>query len=172
VRSRKYRWLWLLVFIATLVFLVMSLADRGGSAKDSVVISFLGYTNLPNNSTRFALFSLHNQDSLSCRWRGNWVELEGSQYNKAPTMNPTLPWFTGMTLKQGDKLIVAIGEPLEEGKWRFSVLHSRYKLKERLLDFAFKHKLPTGIGRFSIIDSQQILSPTNSITNSSPWLVK
>ncbi len=34
------------------------------------------------------------------------------------------------------------------------------------------HKWPTGIGRLSLLNAQQILSPTNCITNSSIWLEK
>jgi hypothetical protein len=87
-------------------------------------------------------------------------------------MNPSLPWFTGPTLKKADSLTVAIGEPSEKDRWRFVVLCRRYTLKERLLDFAYKHQLPTSVGRFSLIDAQAILNPTNFITNSSIWLAK
>lgn len=69
-------------------------------------------------------------------------------------------------------IIVAIGEPAEEGRWRFAVLWGRYTLKARLLDFASKHKLPTGVGRFSFLDAQQIFNPANYATNSSTWLTK
>ena len=135
-----------------------------------IVISFAGYTNLPNDTLRFALFSVSNQDSAPIRLRGNWVEVEGVQYPKAPTINPGLPWSTGPTLKRGVSLALAVGEPSEAGRWRFCLRFSPCTLKERLLDYAFKHNLPTKLGPLLILDSQQILNPTNFITNYSPWL--
>ena len=162
----------ILVLIAALVLVVASLVSKRQSGKAGLALSFAGYTNLPNNPTRFALFSMHNQESLPFRWRGNWVEVEGSPCNKAPVINPSLPSFSAPVLNRGHELTVAIGEPLEESRWRFVVLWSRYGLKERALDFAMKHRLPAGLGRLSIIDAQQILNPTNFITNSSIWLAK
>ena len=172
MRHPQYRWLILLILPVLLILLVVRLPNEHASVSRGITISFTGYTNLPNNTTRFALFSLRNQDSLPIRWRGNWVEVEGLQYNKAPTINRSLPWFAALALKRRDSLTVAVGEPLEEGRWRFSVLCSRYTLRARLLDYAFEYKLPTRVGRFTLLDSQQILSPTNSITNSSIWLAK
>ncbi len=157
------------MIIAALLVLAIIFGNRHRGGR-GVTVSFLGYTNLPNNSTRFALFSLHSQDTVATRWRGNWVEVEGLSYNKAPTVNVNLPWFSGTTLKQGDSLTIAVGEPAEARRWRFNVLSSRYALRERALDFAMKHKLPIGIGRFSVIDSQGILNPTNCTTNTSVWL--
>jgi hypothetical protein len=81
-------------------------------------------------------------------------------------MDPNLPFFNGPTLGRGRSLAVASGEPVDEGRWRFSVLGGRHTLKARLLDFASKHNLRTGIGRFSFLDAQQILNPTNYTTNS------
>lgn len=170
--AARYRWLLVLVLVAGLVLLLGSLAARRRPGKRGVIISFSGYTNLPNNAMRFALFSISNQDSSAIVWRGSWVEVEGSPNHKAPGMNPNLPFFAAPTLRSGGALAVAIGEPLEEGRWRFSVLSGRYALKVRLLDFASKHKLPTRVGRFSFLDAQQILNPTNYVTNSSAWLTK
>jgi hypothetical protein len=161
-----------LVLIAALALIVASLTARHGPSKGGVVLSFSGYTNPPNRTSRFALFSISNQDSSPIVWRGRWVEVEGSQYLKAPVINSNLPFFNGPTLGRGRSLTVAIGEPLEEGRWRFSVLWGRYTLKVRLLDFASKHNLRTRIGRFSFLDAQQILNPTNYMTNSSTWLTK
>ena len=128
MRHPQYRCLILLILSVLLILLVVRLPNEHASVSRGITISLTGYTNLPNNTTRFALFSLHNQDSLPIRWRGNWVEVEDSQYNKAPTINRSLPWFTALTLKRGDSLTVAVGEP-EEGRWRFSVLCSRYTLR-------------------------------------------
>ncbi len=172
VRSQRCRWLLFFVLIAALVLLVASLAFRRGPGRRGIIMSFSGYTNLPNNSMRFALFSISNQDSSAIVWRGSWVEVEGSQYHKAPGMNPHLPFFAAPTLGAGSSLTVAIGEPLDEGRWRFAVLWARYTFKARLLDFASKHKLPTGVGRFSFLDVQQVLNPTNYMTNSSTWLTR
>src|SRR5260221_13063 len=105
MRARPYLWLVFLV-IAWLVTLVGGSVNKQPPGHRSIVFSFSGYTNLPNNATRFAFFSIHSQDSLTVRWRGNWVEVEGLQYNKAPTVNHSLPWFTAPTLKSGDSLTV------------------------------------------------------------------
>ena len=158
-----------LALVGGLAILMFILSHPPATCR-GIVISFAGYTNLPNDALRFALFSVSNQDSATIRWRGNWVEVEGVQYPKAPTINPGLPWSTGPTLKRGVSLALAVGEPSEAGRWRFCLRFSPYTLKERLLDYAFKHNLPTKLGPLLILDSQQILNPTNFITNYSPWL--
>src|SRR5438445_235200 len=141
----RYRRLYGLALIAGLAILMFILGHRPTTGR-GIVVSFGGYTNLPNATLRFALFSVSNQDSATIRWRGNWVEVEGVQYQKGPTINPGLPWSTRPTLKRGVSLALAVGEPSEAGRWRFCLRFSRYTLKERLLDYAFKHNLPMKLG--------------------------
>jgi hypothetical protein len=168
-RFLRPRRLFGLALVGGLAILVLILSNRPTTCR-GIVVSFGGYTNLPNDALRFALFSVSNQDSAPIRWRGNWVEVEGVQYQKAPTINPGLLWSTRPTLKRGGSLALAVGEPSEAGRWRFCLRFSRYTLKERLLDYAFQHNLPTKLGPLLILDCQQILNPTNFITNYSPWL--
>src|SRR5882672_3652814 len=141
-RSFRHRWLFGLALVAGLAILML-VVTNGPTNGRGIVASFAGYTNLPDNTLRFALFSVSNQDSAPIRWRGNWVEVEGSQSQKAPTINPGLPWFTSLTLKSGESLAIAVGEPSEAERWRFCLRYSRYTLKERLLDYSFQHRLPT-----------------------------
>src|SRR5258707_1393680 len=113
--ARRNRWLLTLILVAALILLAVTFFNSRAPVKQAAIaISFIGYTNLPHNTVRFALFSIRNQDSLAIRWRGNWVEVEGLQTRKAPTINSGLPWFTALTLKRGDSLTVAASEPSEE----------------------------------------------------------
>jgi len=100
------------------------------------------------------------------------VEVEGNQNYLAPTLNLKLPWFKGLTLKKGESLTIAVGDPQEEVQWRFTTTCSPYSFRIRLFDFALNHKLPIRAGRFRLLDTQKMLNPTNSITNSSVWLGK
>ncbi len=102
MRSPRYRWWILGTLLVLLLLLVAWLHDEHRPASRGVAISLLGYTNLPNNSRTFALLSLSNQDSVTLRWRDQWVEVEGLQDYKAPTINRSLPWFKGQTLKKGE----------------------------------------------------------------------
>jgi hypothetical protein len=141
-----------------------------------VAVTFIGYTNLPNNARTCALLCLSNQDSVTLRWRDHWVEVDGSQDYNAPTVNRSLPWFSGLTLKKGESETIAVGDPQGEGvdgqetRWRFTTVCSPYSVRFRLFDFARAHNLPLRIGRFKLLDTQQMLRLTTAITNTSVWL--
>jgi hypothetical protein len=160
------------MLIVVLMLLGMWLFSRHRSASRGVAISFIGYTNPPNNARTFALLSLSNQDSGAIRWWGYFVEVEGNGGYKAPTINRSLPWFKGLTLNGGESLTIAVGDPQEDAPWRFTTLWSPYTFRSRLLDFARVHKLPLRIGRVRLLDTQQMLTLTNFMTNSSVWLGK
>ena len=172
MRNLPYRW-WVLATLVVLLLLVMvCLIHEQPLASRGAVISFMGYTNLPNNARRFALLCLSNQDPVTLRWRDQWVEVQGLRDYKAPTINRSLPWFKGATLKKGESLTIAVGDPQEEAQWRFTTICSPYTFHFRLLDFAYQHRLRLRLRQFKLLDEQEILSLTNSITNSSVWLGK
>jgi len=170
------RWGLILVLVALLGCVLLAIRKPPPTTASAVAIKFVGYTNLPNDDLRFALFSVSNQASYAIRWRGNWVELEGSQDHKAETVNPSLPGYTyDPVLKMGESVDFAVGEPSdakESGRWRFSVSFTRYSVQERWFDFSWRHKLPTEIGPLVLVDSQRILSRTNHVTVSTEWLTK
>src|SRR5579862_2445969 len=142
-----------MLVVALLHFMGCTRKKEGGSA--AVIISFVGYTNLPNNTLRFALLSIRNDNPFPIRWRGNWSEPEGQSPYKAPVFNPRLPWFTSSwALPTGASLLVAVGEPLEivtkeKDRWRFSVQWTRYTPRQRLFDLGFKHPWLMKIPRFA-----------------------
>jgi hypothetical protein len=146
------------------------------TTSDGVIIIFTGYTNLPGNELRFALFAVSNRAPHSIRWRGNWVEIEGNPHRMARTVNSNLPGYRyEPVLKSGATLDLAVGEPFyssEGGRWRFSMSFARYTISARWFDYSFQHRLPLGIGPVVLVDSQQVLNPTNNVTASSGWLDK
>lgn len=145
--------------LAILVLLAVALANIYRSASPnqrnpSLVISFLGYTNPPGKRSTFALFQIQNQNRFPIRLGQKWSEVEGSPFQNAPVMNPTLPWFNNsgsLSLRRAEALLVAVGEPhqaTEDGRkrWRFSMMSQHYPLRQILFDQSYSHpwllKLP------------------------------
>jgi hypothetical protein len=137
---------WLFIVIALLALLFVPLIRWSGKPSAAIQLKVIGFTNAPNSSTRFALISIANRNSVSIRWRGNAVEVEGNQNALAPIINPGFPWFTAKPLDPGESITVAVGEPTEGDNWRLKVLFVRYPFKERLRDFCVKHSLPFSFG--------------------------
>ncbi len=163
-----------MILALALVAIILVTRHHPLATAQAVDVRFVSYTNPPGNNLRFALFSVSNQASYSVRWRGDWVEVEGSPYRKARTVNPKLPGYQyEPVLRAGEVLNFAVGEPLfdsEPARWRLCLSFSRYTPSERWLDFSFKHKVPFLLRRIVRVDSQQILSSSNHVTASSAWL--
>jgi hypothetical protein len=168
---------WLVLAVVVVAFALIILSSRNSPRLDkAVTISFVGYTNPPNNTHRFALFSASNQGPYSIVWRGRWAEVEGSPEHQAETLNPFLPGYTiERILKGGHSVTMAIGEPLDPmqvGRWRFAMGFSRYSFQERCLDLSSGHKFLTKLAWRLGVDGQRILSPSNQVTVSTTWLTK
>ena len=131
------------------------------SAPASLSVSFTGYTNLPNNHLRFALFTITNFDRLPLRWRGVGTEVEGDNNLKAPVVNPSLPWITPKPLKTGGSMMLAIGEPLDGERWRVQLRFSRCTFRERLYQFAMVHRVPPPFSR--LIPNMPPILMTNTV---------
>jgi hypothetical protein len=144
---RKHLIVGLVAAFGLFLLLAMALLNSSTRAREPR-ITFAGYTNLPNDNTRFLLFTIENTDLLPLRWRGNAIEVHGSSSFKAPTINHALPWFTARTLKSKSSMTLAIGEPSEGQKWRLVLKFSRYTPREWLRDLQFKYpilgRIPTG----------------------------
>jgi hypothetical protein len=175
MRDRKALLGLLGLFFVILVVLTFSRRSNPTATAGAIAIAFGGYTNSPTGR-RFALFTVSNRAGYATRWRGDWVEIEGSQNHQGRITNPSLPGSTyGPVLRAGASLTLAVGEPNDVSEtvpWRFAMSFSRYTVQERWLEFSFRHKLPLGIGSFVIVDSQQILSPSNRITVTTDWVTK
>ena len=172
-RIRK-RWA-LAVLIAVVLLIVFLLWPPGAPpTAGAVKLTLIGYTNAPNNSRRFALFSVTNRADYGIRWWGDWVEIEGSSERKAKVVNPALPGSQrGPVLENAGDLILAVGVPIdppETGRWRYCMTFSRYSMDVRWLDFSFRHNLRLKLGPFKLVDDQRILNPTNHVTSSSEWI--
>jgi hypothetical protein len=77
-------------------------------------------------------------------------------------------------LKAHDILTLAVGPPFhppETGRWRFCMSFTRYSLREKWLDFSFRHNLPLKVGPIKLVDDQRILTSTNHLVVTSEWLV-
>ncbi len=176
MRAPNKRWIPLVVLVAVLLVVFLSLRGHPRATASAVAMTFVGYTNPPGSDLRFALFSVSNQAPYAVRWRGSWVEVEGSPYHKAGTINPSLPGFTREpALKAGGSLSLAIGEPFyasESGRWRFAMSFVIYTWRERWFDFSARHKLPLRLGSLVIVDAQRMLSPSNNATVTTAWLTK
>ncbi|HXJ56187.1 MAG TPA: hypothetical protein VNU68_05935 [Verrucomicrobiae bacterium] len=164
------RWGLVGAFVVILAVLLFKGIGKNAARPDDIAIRFVGYTNQPGNYLRFALLSVANNSAYTIRWHGDWVEIEGSPDRKGRTVNASLPGYTyGPLLKAGQTLTLAVGEPSEAGRWRLDMSFSRYTWRKRWLDFSFRHKLSLGL---RLVDSQQLLDPTNHVTASSGWLAK
>ena len=104
----------------------------------------------------------------------DWIEVEGSPYHKARTVNPALPGFRyDPVLRPRASMTMAVGEPLDasEGhRWRLVMTFTRYTWRERWFDFTFQHNLPLKLGPLVLADPQIILSPSNHLAVSTEWL--
>ncbi len=176
MRAPQKRWILLIVLVTVLLVAFLSLSGHPRATASAVAMTFVGYTNSPGSDLRFALFSVSNQAPYSVRWRGSWVEVEGSAAHKAETVNPSLPGFTREPrLKARSSLRVAIGEPSyesETGRWRFAMSFVPYTWRERWFDFSARHKLPLRLGSLVFVDAQRILNPSNNVTVTTAWLTK
>ena len=146
----------LIVAVAILFFIRVKPA-----APTSLSASFAGYTNLPNNHLRFALFTITNFDRLPLRWRGVVTEVEGDNNLKAPIVNPSLPWITPTPLKPGSSMMLAVGEPLDGERWRVQLRFSRCTFRERLYQFAIVHRVPPPFSR--LIPNMPPIQTTNTV---------
>jgi hypothetical protein len=148
---RRVFWILLALFLGFAILVYWS-SSRPFPA-NSISVSFVGYTNAPNSSGRFALFSITNRDRIALRLRGLSTEIEGQANLKAPTFNASLPWITHSNappspVKSGDHLIFAVGEPWETGRWRVRVPYSRSTIREKLFMFRLTHSVPSLIAKF------------------------
>ena len=170
------RWGAILGLIVILAGALVMMCRPPRATSNAIAMTFIGYTNLPGNQLRFALFSVSNQALHAVRWRGDWVEVEGEQNHRAKTVSSSLPGYTyAPVLKAGGNGEFAVGEPFratESGRWRFSMSFSRYSPQERWFDFSLRHKLPMKIGPLVLVDSERILSRSNHVTVSTEWLTK
>ena len=176
MRARYKWWVMLSALVALLFLTIFSFRSNSPSTARAIAMTVLGYTNPAGSHVRFAVFAVSNQAPYAVRWRGDWVEVEGTPYHKARIVNSSLPGFTySPVLKMGESLRLAVGEPsdlAETGRWRFSMSFSRYSAPERWLDFSFRHKLPLRLGPLVLVDEQRILNPSNHVNVSSVWLTK
>ena len=171
------------ILIAAVLALVLGIttwlvAYQGRTAPNPaspVAMIRLGYTNPPVGHGRFVLLCVSNQAPYAVRLRGNWVEVEGSRYHWARTINPSLPCNIPPVLKGRASITFAVGEPIdasETRRWRFGMLSTRYTWREQWLDLSFRHKLPLKLGPIVLVDAQRVLNPNNCFTVTTDWLTK
>jgi|SRR5438309_1584286 len=176
MRAKFRRSAVLLILGAMSLLAILLFRSHPPATPTAIAMTFVGYTNLPGNNLRFALFSISNQATYPVRWYGDWVEVEGAPYHKARITNPSLPgWTRAPVLQAGGVLPMAVGEPSDDsetGRWRFAMSFSRYTWRSRWLDFSFRHKLPLRLGSIVLLDDQRILNPSNHVTVATGWLPK
>lgn len=148
------RLLWIiLVSLLGLAALVCWWLARPSPAR-SISVAFIGYTNAPNTSLRFALFCVTNQDRVAIRWRGIMTEIEGDADLKAPIINGSLPWIAALRpnppapLKPGGNFVFAVGQPVDGSRWRVQVWFSRVTIRDRLFELRFARRVPKVVARF------------------------
>jgi len=163
----------LLVVIAGVIAWQELLRTREESTASVVTVILVGYTNPPVGHGRFALVSVSNQAPYTVRLRDSWVEVEGSPYHWARTLNRSLPYKIAPVLKSRESLTVAVGEPSSESsRWRFAIASSRYTWQERLADCSLQHRVRLRVGPIVLLDRQRWLNPTNSVMSTTTWLTK
>jgi hypothetical protein len=163
----------LLGLLALLACVLFAVRTPPLATSRALALKLVGYTNLPGDDLRFALFSVSNQAPYAIRWWGDWVEVEGIEYRKGRIVNTNLPgWTYDPVLRAGESMQLAIGEPLESARWRFTMTYSRYSVQERLFDLSWRYRLPLQIGPLVLVDGQRILNRTNHVVVSTEWLTK
>ena len=172
--ARGKRYALLSALVAILLVVILSSRSNSSATASAIEMIFVGYTNAPGNDLRFALFSVSNRTTYAVRWRGDWVEIEGSQEHMARTVDLSLPECRyGPALKRGESLRVAVGEPSDNKRWRFTMSLSRYSWQERWFDLSFRHRwLPMKLGPVTLVDTDRIMSRSNNVTVSTAWLAK
>jgi hypothetical protein len=160
--------------VVILVVVLLATCHRAPKAPGAVTITFVGYTNAPNDNARLALFAVTNLTGHDMRWWAGCVEFETDPYGKARIVNPVLPGLNmSLALRPGGSLAFGVRDPVrapQSGRWRYSVSFTRYSLGLRWLDFAARYKLPFKLGPITLVDHQLMLDATNQVVVSSDWL--
>jgi hypothetical protein len=180
MRGRYKRRVVIAALVAVILIALLTLSSRPPATVSAIATAFLGYTNAPDSTTRFALFSVSNQAPYTVRWYGDSVEVEGvPSYHTGPTVHPNLPGFTRPpVLKAGRSIMMAVGEPYSQpavpdtDRWRFAMSFSRYTWRAWWVDQAFRGRLPLGVGPVVLVDARRILNPTNHVIVTTAWLTK
>ena len=174
MRAGSKRWAIVAGIAAILVAVLLAMSHRPSAGPGAVKITFLGYTNAPNNSSLFAVFSVSNLTGHGIRWWGDWVEIEGESSRTANVVNPALPGYNVYPgLRAGASVTLAVGDPFhapETGRWRYTMEFHRYSLGMRWFDFAVLHRLPLKLGPITLVDPLRGLNLEESVVVSSDWL--
>lgn len=170
----------LIVFLVFAIVTVFAPGKRKPATADAVRVTFIGFTNAPNDPSHrlFAVFCVSNCAGYSIRWRGAWTEIEGSPEQHAEIVNRSLPRFDGPdfnpVFRAGGSFKFAVGDPFqasEIGRWRFAMAFSRDSFQERWLNFSFRHRwVPLRPGPFVLVNGQGLLNPTNHVIARSEWV--
>jgi hypothetical protein len=170
VRTRNKRWIAVVALVAALLLLFF-LTRKTVPASEAVEIRAVGRTNAPGSDRPFTLFAVKNRAEYDIRWRGDWVEVEGDQNQRARLMNLNLPGAKyAPLLKSGEGFLIAVGDPLEEARWRLTMSFVRYGFKEKWIDFSVKHQLPLRIGRLVLASPEDSMNPSNRVMASTAWI--
>jgi len=106
----------IVAFLAGTIIIAFS-ASGSASGNSKVSVKVLNPTNA--SGTLFYVLKFTNQDRKPVRWRGIWSEVENNQYKLAPIRNFDLPWeMSSNPLAPGHSMIMAVGAPVEPGRWR------------------------------------------------------
>jgi hypothetical protein len=170
-------WLSLGGLMAALVVINVIVWMNAAPTPRAITISLAGYTNLPGDRVRFALFIVSNQAPYAIRWRGDWVEVRGNPNNRAPIVNSKLPGHggSGPVLGAGHAFTMAVGVPGDlaaTGRWRFAAAYVQETVKQWWLDRSFREGWPTKVGPFLLVDDQEMFNSSNYIKATSQWLGK
>ena len=174
MRAGSKRWAIVAGIAAILVAVLLAMSRHPSAGPAALKMTFLGYTNAPNDNSRFALFSVSNLTGHDIRWWGEWLTVEGESDLRAKVVNPALPGYNvDPALRAGASVTLAVGDPFdapETGRWRYTMEFSRYSLGMRWFDFAVLHRLPLKLGPITLVDEQRIWNPTNTVVVGSEWL--
>src|SRR5881628_3576939 len=69
MRARYKGWRLVAGLVGVLAVVIFSIRSHPSVISSAIEMKFVGYTNLPGNDLRFALFSVSNQAAYAIRWR-------------------------------------------------------------------------------------------------------
>jgi hypothetical protein len=133
-RSRRRLGVIILACLLGLGVLFLILAPRK-SLPPQVFVSFIGYTNLPNSSRNYAVFTVVNHDKTTVQLRDISVEMEGERIFHAPIFNRNFPLKIPRLLNRGDSHMMILGDPDDPdhpSRMRLEVEFSPSGLKQKL----------------------------------------
>ncbi len=170
MRAGRKRWLWLaLVLMSVMVLGFFAFFSGEGYGASKVSISFIGYTNAPDDSKKvFAVLSLTNIDTSTIINLGLFSESRGFGSDMSPLLSGVSPGLAQSEFKPGEGKFFLVPKPMRAGKWRILFLYGQRTPKQKLVEFLRDH--PGMIRHLPSSSVRWLATPVQTLTETSIWM--